>query len=57
MARVLFWICGKCGFKNHPRIADPKAARSDAPIDDQLCEQCGTSVTDTTFVAQKFTPA
>lgn len=44
MAKMLFWYCSKCGFKNHPRL--PTAGKPDAPIDDQKCEQCGTSATD-----------
>lgn len=53
MARVLFWICGKCGFRNHPRIAK----LNDPPIDDQLCEQCGTAVDDQKFGGLKFVPS
>lgn len=44
MAKVAFWICSKCGFQNHPRL--PLAGHPDQPVDDQKCEQCGTSVTD-----------
>jgi hypothetical protein len=30
-AKTPFWICGNCGFKNHPRVNQ----------DSTKCEQCG----------------
>jgi len=55
MGKIAFWWCGKCGFKNHPRL--PKAGNPDQPVDDQFCEQCGTKVDDVTTPGLPFTPA
>lgn len=30
-AKTSWWFCGKCGFKNHPRLQS----------DSTVCEQCG----------------
>jgi ribosomal protein L37AE/L43A len=32
-AKTAFWICGVCGFRNHPRLKQ----------DITKCEQCGGS--------------
>jgi len=32
-ASTTFFVCGKCGFKNHPRLNQ----------DSTKCEQCGSS--------------
>jgi hypothetical protein len=40
-AKTKYYICGVCGFRNHPR--HPLAGRPDIPTDDTKCEQCGTA--------------
>jgi hypothetical protein len=39
MAKTKFWICGDCGFKNHPHAF--RLGKSN-----EKCEQCGSPVLD-----------
>lgn len=36
MATTKWWYCGRCGFRNHPRLGQ----------DAKLCEQCGAGQND-----------
>lgn len=38
MAATLWWFCGECGFKNHPRSS--KLHHGNKEINES-CEQCG----------------
>lgn len=51
-ASTKWFICGRCGFKNHPRLAaapsfvQAKDGRWDRVEGDTLCEQCGAANSD-----------
>jgi ribosomal protein S27AE len=39
-AKTPYWICGKCGFRNHPQLLrQPDNSTIPKPVN--KCEQCG----------------
>jgi len=48
-AKTKWWLCGRCGFQNHPRGAMANSlgtAPAGSKHDNTKCEQCGASSED-----------
>ncbi len=55
-AKTPWWLCGRCGFSNHPR--DPRSynlPESEFHTVNERCEQCGAPREDE--FAQDYIPA